>query len=478
MKIIFSKLRIYICVLFLVSLSISFTGFSQTKVYTIEEAIQAALNNNSEIRVARMDIQKSRAAVREAFGYALPSVDLSANFTHFLSKPKTPFPDFEALLTNATYSILFDENVIPRNDNKYKNVNTILQSFVQTNSYETNVQVTQTLFNSAVFRGIGASQIYLDLSKEELKRKASSLILDVHRTFYGVLLTKQLLEITTASYDNAVENLKNVKALYAQGLVSDYDALQAEVRVENIRPTVLQIQNQLKDATNGFKIIIGVNQKEDVDVQGELDYSKENLPEEQESIETAISSNYSISSLKLKMQVDNAFIDLDRAEYWPALYAFGNYSYAGSADNWKFQNYSSTVVGLSFSMNLFNGDRTRKKVQQSEISLMQTQQQISQLKDVVTSQVKSKLNELKLVQSNLEAQEKNVTLAEKAYNLAVVRYKEGTGNQLEVENADVALKQARINRLQSIYDYKVARSSLDELLAKLNNKYQSLIITE
>ncbi len=460
------------------ALSISSTGFSQTKVYTIEEAIQIALNNNSDVRVARMDIQKSRAAVHEAFGYALPSVDLSANFTHFLSKPKTPFPDFEALLTNATYSILFDENVIPRNDSKYKNVNTILQSFVQTNSYETNVQVTQTLFNSAVFRGIGASQIYLDLSKEELKRKASSLILDVHKTFYGVLLTKQLLEITTASYNNAVENLKNVKALYAQGLVSDYDALQAEVRVENIRPTVLQIQNQLKDAKNGFKIVIGVDQKEDIDVQGELDYSKENLPEEQESIETAISSNYSISSLKLKMQVDDAFIDLDRAEYWPTLYAFGNYSYAGSADNWKFQNYSSTVVGLTFSMNLFNGDRTRKKVQQSEISLMQTQQQISQLKDVITSQVKSKLNELKLVQSNLEAQEKNVTLAEKAYNLAVVRYKEGTGNQLEVENADVALKQARINRLQSIYDYKVARSSLDELLGKLNNKYQGLIVTE
>ncbi len=446
-------------------------GLSQSKVYTLDDAINTALNNNRDIKVSRLDIQKSQDAVDEAFGYALPSLDLSANFNHFLKKPKTPFPDFEALLTNATYSILFDENVIPRDESKYKSIQTQLQSFVQTNSYETSLLLTQTLFNSAVFRGIGASQIYLNLSKEELKRKVSSTILDVKKAFYGLLLTKQLLEITTASYNNALDNLKNVKALNGQGLVSDYDALQAEVRVENIKPVVLQIENNLKDVKNSFKIVIGINQQEDIDVEGEFLYTKEEIPEIMGTIDEAMGANYSINSLKLKMQVDEAFIDLDRAEYWPSLYAFGSYSYAGSADNFKFQNYSSTVVGLTFSINLFNGERTKNKVQQSEISLKQTGEQLSQLKDFTTTQVKSKIYELKRVQSSLDAQERNVSLAEKAYNISVVRYKEGTGNQLEVQNADMELKQARINRLQTIYDYILARASLDEILGKVDPKY-------
>jgi len=229
----------------------SSAGLSQSRTFSLDDAIGAALNNNRDIKVARLDIEKSHEAVHEAFGYALPSLDLSANFNHFLKKPKTPFPDFEALLTNATYSILFDENVIPKDESKYKPIQTQLQSFVQTNSYETSLLLTQTLFNSAVFRGIGASQIYLNLSKEELKRKVSSTILDVTKAFYGVLLTKQLLEITTASYNNALENLKNVKALNSQGLVSDYDALQAEVRVENIKPG--KVDKFIKTNHNGTK---------------------------------------------------------------------------------------------------------------------------------------------------------------------------------------------------------------------------------
>ena len=147
-------------------------GLSQSKVYTLDDAINTALNNNRDIKVSKLDIQKSQDAVDEAFGYALPSLDLSANFNHFLKKPKTPFPDFEALLTNATYSILFDENVIPRDESKYKSIQTQLQSFVQTNSYETSLLLTQTLFNSAVFRGIGASQIYLKFIKRRTKKKS------------------------------------------------------------------------------------------------------------------------------------------------------------------------------------------------------------------------------------------------------------------------------------------------------------------
>lgn len=457
---------------------LSLDGFSQSKIYTLDEAIQTALNNNRDIKVAELDVEKSKDAVDEAFGYALPTLDLSASFNHFLQKPKTPFPDFEALLTNATYSILFDENVIPRDNSKYKPIQTQLQSFVQSNSYETSILLTQTLFNSAVFRGIGASQIYLDLAREELKRKVTSTVLDVKKAFYGVLLTKQLLDITTASYNNALENLKNVKALNTQGLVSDYDALQAEVRVENIKPVVLQFENQLKDVKNSFKIVIGVDQKEEIDVEGEFQYAKEEIPEITGTIEKAMESNYSISSLKLKMQVDEAFIDLDRAEYWPSIYAFGNYTYAGSADNFRFQNYSSTVVGLTLSINLFNGERTKNKVQQSEISLKQTGEQLSQLKDYISTQVKAKIYELNRVRSSIDAQERNVNLAQKAYNISNVRYKEGTGNQLEVQNADMELKQARINRLQTIYDYIIAKSSLDEILGMVDPEYIDMLKIE
>ena len=443
----------------------------QSMVITIDDAIDIALRNNREISVASMEVRKSRAAVREAFGYALPTVDVTGNFSHFVRKPRMSFPDFEALLGNATYAILFDEGVIPRNEDRFKPIETQLQSFAQTNNYESQVQITQPLFNSTVFRGIGASRRYHNLAEEELQCTISSTILDVKRAFYAVLLMKEMYEITRASFENAADNLRNVTAAYEQGLVAEFDRLQAEVQAENIRPMVLQSEHALKNAADGLKIVLGIDQDADIDVTGEMVYVAVPVPDADQTIEIAYRGNYGIKALEIKKDVDRAFIDYYQSEYWPVLYAFGNYTYAGSDDRYNFQNYSSSIVGVTLSFNLFNGGRSRQRVQQARVTMNQTEQQLHQYRDYVAMQVKNKINDLQRVQSILEAQERNVQLAERAYSIAVVRYREGTGNQLEVQNADIALRQARTNRLNSVYDYIIARAELDHLAGRMNEMY-------
>jgi len=450
--------------------SFEFTN-AQSQILTLEDAIQLAVENNKEIKIVFMNTEKSRAAVREAFGYALPSLDASASFSHFLKKPKMPFPDFKALLTNATYSILFDENVIPRDENKFVPVETQLQSFALNNSYEASLTLTQVLFSSAVFEGIGASQTYYELSRAELDNTISKTVLSVQEAFYGVLLAKAVLDITNSSFVNAQENFGNVKALYNEGMVSEFDLLQAEVRVENIRPVLLKMENVLSTAKDGLKIIIGIDQKEDVDVSGEIQLDSIDISNEDELIREALSSNFNIKSLDLKKQVDEAFVQLDVSEYWPTLAAFGNYSYAGSSDQWDFQNYSYSTVGLSLTFNLWQGNRTKNAVEQSTITFKQTEEQLSQLKDFTVLDVKAKIQELKRVQSLIEVQDRTVQLAERSYNIAKVRYKEGAGSQLELQNADQDLRQARLNRIQAIHSYLTTRYELDQLLGRTDPRY-------
>ncbi|MDP2362583.1 MAG: TolC family protein, partial [Ignavibacteria bacterium] len=354
-----------IVITFILLFIFQFSLSAQSKVYTLDEAINTSINNNRDISISVMNVKKSGAAVDEAFGYALPSLNLSGNFSHFLKKPLMSFPDFGALLQNATYSILFDENVIPRDESKFKPMQNILQSFSQANNYSTSITLTQTLFSSAVFKGIGASKIYYDLAKADLNSTVSKTVLSVQKTFYGVLLSKEVLEITKSSFDNAQANLNDVKALYKEGMVSEFDMLQADVQVENIRPVVLQMENNLKTAKDGLKIILGIDQNEDIDVSGEFSYQPYDITNEEGIITEALTSNYDLKTLDLKKQVDEAFIELDVSEYWPNIAAFGQYSYAGSSDNWNFNNYSSATVGLSFSINLWQGNRTKNAVQQS-----------------------------------------------------------------------------------------------------------------
>lgn len=456
-----------ILIIFLIPMSIS----AQPQTLTLDEAIQLTLENNRDIKVSYLNTEKSGAAVREAFGYALPSLDASADFSHFLKKPKMPFPDFQALLTNATYSILFDENVIPRDDSKYVPVETKLQSFALTNAYTTSLTLTQVLFSSAVFEGIGATKIYYELSKAELNNTVSKTVLSVQTAFYGVLLAKAVLDITNASFTNAQENFNNVKALYNQGMVSEFDMLQAEVQVENIRPVLLRMENVLITSKDGLKIVLGIDQTKEIDVSGEIQLDSIDISNEDELVQEALVSNFNIRSLELKKQVDEAFIQLDVAEYWPTLAAFGNYTYAGSSDAWNFQNYAYSTVGLSLSLNLWQGNRTKNAVEQSTITFKQTEEQLQQLKDYTILQVKSKVQELKRVNSLIEVQERTVKLAQRAYDISKVRYQEGAGSQLELQNADQDLRQARLNRVQAVHSYLVTKYELEQLLGRTNPQY-------
>ncbi len=455
------------------------SGYSQEpKTLTLDEAIDIAIKNNPEIETAKLEVKKAEAQVREAFGYALPTVNVNANLSHFIKKPVMPFPSFDAILNNAVYGVMFQERVPinapngqPMDEQTFRQklmpIETELQSFALANSYDVTAEVSQILFNSAVFRGIGVSQTYKNVSLELLNSKIASTKLNTKKAFYGVILTKNMLEITRESFENARENLENVQAMREQGLVSEFDALQAEVRVENIRPQVLQMENALKNSKDGLKMAIGMDPQEEIDVTGEIEYNEQDIPEPSQAIRKAMESNYDVKSLEQKQEVDEAVIDVEKAAYYPNLAAFGNYSFAGQADDLNFKDYQQSMIGLNFSINIFQGNRTKNKVQQQRIEYQKTAEQIKQLKDAISMQIKTKINELERVKSNIEAQERNVDVAQRAYEIAQTRYQEGEGTQLEVQNADMALRQAKTNLLQSYYDWIVANSELEKLMGDI-----------
>lgn len=58
-------------------------------------------------------------------------------------------------------------------------------------------------------------------------------------------------------------------------------------------------------------------------------------------------------------------------------------------------------------------------------------------------------------------------MAQKGYRIATTRFSSGSGTQVEVQDAQLALTQAMVNRIQAIYDYLVASAELDQVLGIL-----------
>jgi len=88
------------------------------------------------------------------------------------------------------------------------------------------------------------------------------------------------------------------------------------------------------------------------------------------------------------------------------------------------------------------------------------------LTEAIKTQALSILYRIQQALKRIEGQSKTVKQAEEGYNIARRRLENGLATQLEVNDAELALRQARINRLQAIYDLKVAEAELNTVLGK------------
>ena len=72
-------------------------------------------------------------------------------------------------------------------------------------------------------------------------------------------------------------------------------------------------------------------------------------------------------------------------------------------------------------------------------------------------------------ENDLNVQQQTIELAQKIYNTALIKYREGVGSSLEVTDAESALREAQINYYNALYDALVSRIDLVKAYGKINS---------
>ncbi|MBS1560536.1 MAG: TolC family protein [Bacteroidetes bacterium] len=418
-------------------------------ILTLDEAIDIALQKNKNVQIARYGIDKADAQVSEALGNALPSLNLSAQYTRNIQLPVIFFPNpSDPAAGVVPFRIGLD------------------------NQYSAGLGLTQILFNSAVFTGIGASQIYYRAAQQRYNSVVATTIAETKKSFYRAMLAQAYDTISVSTLRNGENNLKNIKALFDEGLVAEYDYIRAQVLVDNIKPTVTESHAQFNNALNALQTQIGADALDSIGVSGSFIEAIQAIPDESEALSLAFKNNFELKAAQLAVEVQDEFTKVYRSDYYPTLSAFGNYNNIGQSDSFKnFLSATTSNVGLSLSWNIFNGLKTNAKVEQSKADYESARTQYAQLKDYVKLQMLTVMNNLRSAVQRIEAQTSTVQQASRGYDIALIRYREGTGNLLEINDAELAFARAKVNRVQSIHDYYAARADYEKLIAGFDPKY-------
>lgn len=433
--------------IFILLLAFSFSAFAQNKnlTLTMDEAINLALEKNSELKIVKMEVEKSEQKLREARSGLFPKLDLSGQYQRFINKPVIFLPPGSPF--GQTLEIGSD------------------------NSYLAAAQLSLPLFALPLYEGISLASDALEIAEQNYLSVKNKVVGDVKKSFLAVILTRETKDVMRQSLKNAEDNFENIKRLNAAGTLSDYDVLRAEVQVENLKPVVLQMENNYKLSLEALKVTIGLDANQNIDVVGDMEFDESyKLPTEQEVIEELIQNNPQLAILEKQVQLNDRNVSLEQAAYFPSLAGFGNYQYQTQANDFKFSDYrwvKTFVLGLQLQIPIFNGFKTQARVSQAEIGLNQAVEQKRNLTEAIKTQALSVLYRVQQALIRIQGQNKTVRTALEGYEIAKRRLENNVGTQLEVNDAELALRQAKLNRLQAIYDFKVAEADLETVLGRI-----------
>ena len=118
-----------------------------------------------------------------------------------------------------------------------------------------------------------------------------------------------------------------------------------------------------------------------------------------------------------------------------------------------------TITG-ALNFPLFTGGNIHGDVVIAEANLREAQAQMRIMRQAAQLDARDAAYKLMAAEATWEASVGTTQLAERAYEIALVRYKEGVSTQTELLDQRLSLEQARANRAVAARDLQVARVRL------------------
>jgi len=438
--------------------------------------VRTALDSNDQLVAAREAYNLASEQVSEAWGSVMPTVDLNASYQRNLSVPVNFLP-----------AAIFDPTAGP---DDYLPV-----QFGADNQWNSTISVEQPLFKPGVIVALGAAQRFENLQVEAVRGREQSVVTQVRNSYYQLLLAQEQARLTEKSVNRVRESLEETKALNRGGLAADYAVLRLEVELANLEPNLRRAKNAVLQARRSLAVLANYPDHEALEVQGslaemDLDDLAENSPENRAILEFngAILSYAKIPESELETGLARAAefrsdlrqfalteelrrteMRLEQASYLPEISVFGNYivsaqdngspSFFGRGDG---QSATSRALGLRVSVPIFQGLRRDARIDQKRASLREAQASSRQAFRTARSQIRTISEDIEEADLRASGQALAVRQAERGFEIASAQYAEGLSSQLELTDAEVALRQSEFNYAQAVFDYLVARAQFDE----------------
>ncbi len=437
-------------------------------MFSLRRAVNVALANSRTLADAEHGLEGARQQVRDAWSSVLPDISVSATYQRNM----------------LLQTIFLPAEFMGGEPGEVRPVR-----IGSDNTWMAGLNVSQPLFEYGVFIGVGAAGRYEALQEEIVRGTAQQVVTAVRQVYFGALLALEELRLTEESIGRVRRNLEETQARYGAGLVSEYDVLRFEVELATVSANLERAQNQVAAAKRALLVEMGLHPDVEVELAGRLnevdpDALELNSAENQDLIllagipgvgdaqiedliGTAMMRRTDIRQLQATISLEEARVKSVKGQFFPTLSLFTNYNiqaqqnggpqFFGSPDN----RSTSAAAGLQVSMPIFQGFGRFARVHQAEAVVRQNETRLERAEQETLNQVRTLYDATRESRARAQSQRRAVAQAQRGYDIASAEYREGIGSQLQVTDAEVALRQSEYNYALAIYDHLMARAQLE-----------------
>ena len=437
--------------------------------WSVEECIEYALENNKNIQNAKFDEYIAKAKVKEVVASGLPQINGSADAQYFLELPTSILPrEF-----NTQQEIVYiNDQPYPLTKLDPQTLQPVFGDPIEVQfgfpwQSTLGVSVNQLVADGTYFLGLEAAKVYVTLAEKGSKRTREETAYAVSKAYYQALIAEEQKNLLNANLERLKKLLFETNALYEEGFAEKLDVDRLKISYTNLELEKKKVERFAALSKDMLKFQMGLPITEELILSEEVNSIRES-PEmsiSNDPLDPGLRIEYSILQTQLELETYN--MKRYKVGYLPSLYAFGSYQWNAQRNEFNLFDTRESwfpigVVGLQLNVPIFDGFRKRQQIQQSKLEIRKIENQFSILENSIQLEVRNARARLFNAYNSLETYRKNADLAQQVFDLTQVKYKEGVGSSLELNDAESQLKQAESSYLSGIFEYVMAKIDLQK----------------
>jgi outer membrane protein len=464
-------------------------------VLTLDEAIDIALEQSYASRRLRLNLFRSKQAMKAARARTRTQVNLNLDAPNFYEQVQdvripNQLPTYNTIgriqwggrlvveqpvvLTNTTLSITTDvqqfrESVFDDLLNTTEKEKRLRSQFVLSIRQPLLVPNSQKL-------ALERAELQLELAQRSFTRTQLDVVYSVTQAFYSLYRSTRQHEIAQEEETRQETSYDLAQRKHDAGLIPEVEALQMEVALAESKNKLLQADGDVSRSSDQFKLALGLMLEDDVGVRTDFSFTPFAV-DEAKAVAHGRRHRAEIREDEIDRRLAAISLMQTRANNAISGEVSAYYDRTGVSDpEFPYETYMDELLnsslmdlrrrprnlGVRFSLKvpIWDWGTSDAEVLAARAFLQQREVNLEEQQQAVARDIRSVIARLREAEGRLEVLKKSEGVAQRSYDINLARFENGDITARELSDAHESLTRARQSYLDAYIQYQLAVADL------------------